>query len=316
MKMDAAVLSQLVAARMSEARSCAHVTAIASLDPGEQADLLKELHAVEPGRAPFLSFLMGTRKCGNPCNQMRSFLDSVLEMTDEVEGIEILARIDQDDDLYYYRDIRREYAGRLNLRFVVGDRGRGYEDLHRFVHELVAHISPSSMAIFGCSDDSYLAKKGWDSSARQVIRHYPDNLFFVNSGRNLKMPYDNLEAFFRSLWTMGPSAPFPIIGRRVFEIIQETVAPLEGWTTFGNSVMADSFFEAIQMYLWRVAGVQRTVQLQGIICQHVEVISGAHKEGNPWQHPIAIRSYQEFVTPQTQKVIMSIARALAGQVSC
>ena len=310
--------NQRMLAEISQTISDGNIQEIASLNLEERNQLHKALleNRVE-GDDVLISILIVSRKSGNPCNKLRSFLDSLLVKTSNLRNVEVLVRIDNDDDLYYYLNIKREFSAKISLSFVVGDRERGYRDLHKLAHHLISFLAEGSKAVLACSDDSLLCRQNWDVLVKEVIGSYPDNIFFINPsrGRTWELPYENLELFFHLLWEKGPPALFSIIGRSVIEIITEAVEGIDSWTCFGNSVLADSFFETLQMYLWTITKVKRGVNLQGIVDLQPELILPDHKQGKRWSHPIAVEAYKEFITLETQEVIRSIAGKIAERLT-
>jgi hypothetical protein len=151
-----------------------------------------------------ISVLIPSR--GRPEALSRS-VDSLLENARDPGNIEILARIDEEDDcLLGYTDPR--------IKILIGPEWLGYCSMDRFWNELAAASRGKWLMCF--NDDALMETKGWDT----VLSHYdPKQLPCL-------VPKDNS--------TTNGWPAFPIFPRRMFEILGHiTLFPgLDTWVKY------------------------------------------------------------------------------------
>ncbi|MBI4280375.1 MAG: hypothetical protein HY660_18130, partial [Armatimonadetes bacterium] len=131
-----------------------------------QRDLLRrELMRDEPRRRAECVFTLtlGSRRIAHRDNQLERFLRSFLAMTERPERAEILVKVDDDDDLEFFLRVKRRYARDVDLRFLVGERGRGYADLHKYQAALLALRNPASRICILLSEDAEFVLPKWDT---------------------------------------------------------------------------------------------------------------------------------------------------------
>jgi hypothetical protein len=269
-------------------------------------------HSPHPDDTTRISLVGASRRLNNPNNTLHLLLESLLEFTRDPSCIEVVLRIDRDDDLLYYYDLKRRYDSHIRLLFPVGPQKRGYRGLHTLVASTLDHIAPSSRIVLGCTDDSVIARKDWDISFLEVLQDFPDEIFFINTLRDYTIPYDQPLWYFWQLLTGGPPALLAGVSRALLDILKSEAAKYSGWTAFGNSVMCDSFFETLQMYLWQLTGEKREAVLPNTIRILPDVRVPDHKEGGLFLNSrVANDAFREFLSTETQSVIAAMARGVA-----
>ncbi|HVE43985.1 MAG TPA: hypothetical protein VNC84_02465 [Gammaproteobacteria bacterium] len=262
---------------------------------------------------PVISLIGASRLANNSNSRLDEFIHSLIKKTYSLENIEVLIRIDDSDDLFFYRKVQKKYGNRLSIKYVVGPGNIGYSKLHTLVSGLLDHISPTSEIVCGFADDCFIGVNHWDLFFYQTLSQYPDNVFFINTTRDFTIPYENTLALFWLLWVCGPPALFTGVSRRVLNITQQIATKYAGWTAFGNSLMCDSFFESLQFHLWQQTGEKRAPFLANSIVMRPDIMIASHKEGALLsESPVAIRTNRVFLKESTQAIIQEMANAIAA----
>jgi hypothetical protein len=301
----------------SRAESLKSRERFANMTEKERAELLRALKTPSlPGTGAIISMVGASRKINNPNNRLEGLLRSVIQKTCDLSRVEMILRIDEDDDLFFYREIQKTFGGRVNLHFVIGGRKGGYLGLHRLVAETLDHLAPSSLIAFGVADDCTMWRQDWDEEFIKIMAHYPDNIFFINTRHDFRLNYENDNMFFWMLWTCGPPSPFAAVGRKVLKITAEIAKQYEDWTAYGNSVMCDSFFEALNYYVWKGTGLYREPIIPNTIVARLDTVIPEHKEGGgPFkQSQLVINCYSQFLKEGTQSVIREMAQVLIAEI--
>lgn len=112
-----------------------------------------------------VSFLLPSR--GRPQRLVGS-LQSIAATCLDPTCYEVLVRADVDDDAT--RDAVREMNDPHNICFV-GERGRGYLDLHLMVNQLAANAV--GLYLFLWNDDAFMLTHGWDEVLRSKLGEGP-----------------------------------------------------------------------------------------------------------------------------------------------
>lgn len=117
-----------------------------ALAPERQADIDKLLAII--GRK-LVSVLIPSR--GKP-EKLREAVNALLAKAANKDGIEILVRVDSDDDL-------KRYTAMPNVRYMGGER-HGYAGLHKYYNELAAHAQGEWLLLW--NDDAVMETQDWD----------------------------------------------------------------------------------------------------------------------------------------------------------
>lgn len=290
------------------------------LSPTEKEAIHRDLSrfSLDNKDGGIISFVGASRRNHNPNNRLDEFLCSLIEKTKIISSVEVLVRIDDTDDLLYYQQIKKRFGQRIRLRFLIGKSDpKGYQKLHIFVSELLNYLSDTAEIVVGFADDCIIDLENWDLFFYNVLLNYTDNIFFINTTRDFSISYLNKNVLFWLMWQQGPPSLFTALGRRVLEITDRIAKKHPGWSAFGNSVMCDSFIEALQFYLWEMTGVKRAPALPNAIRIQAELTIAPHKEGGLFsESPVALRGYKEFLKNSTQTVIKEMAEEIAMVLNC
>ena len=156
-----------------------------------------------------ISILLPTRNRFEHCSK---FIDSAISLASEPKNIEILLKIDNDDN--DTKDNLDKFPYQENLIFVFSDRMNGYDSLPIFMNMLYEKSSGDWLYLAG--DDSYILTDKWD----QLFYRYDGQFICLN----------HLPTF-----PNGETFNFPIISRKIAEVI--------------GHVTQAVFFDS---YLWRL----------------------------------------------------------------
>jgi hypothetical protein len=219
-----------------------------------------------PSQQSLISLMMGCRLKNNTNSKLKNFLTSIVKTAHQIEAIEVMIALDHDDDIDKIFDILKDFK-QLRIVPVLMARNRGYYDLHQKYTKLYEYIAASSRAVMICSDDSFFSRNAWDQDMVTAMQNYQDDLVFYNLfiDRDL-VPALKENTFMWWLFQRNPATIYPAVGRGVIEAIKNTIShDDQGWSSFGNSLMVDSFFEMLRWHFYHVSGVSRTVNISNAI---------------------------------------------------
>ncbi len=124
-----------------------------------------------------MTITMCSRIFGNSDHNLSLFLDSFIEFTHYPDRVEILIKVDDDDDLPFFYDIKRRYSARVNLRIFPGARGIGYAGMHLWHHNLIKNRNPNAKLDFILTDDAAFEFKHWDDQLVSLLERREDTYF-------------------------------------------------------------------------------------------------------------------------------------------
>jgi glycosyltransferase involved in cell wall biosynthesis len=146
----------------------------------------------------FVSVLLPTR---GRTESVKSSIESLLETAIEPENIEILFRLDDDDDT----DPEELQALHTNVKIITGPRLKGYQSLDIFYNEL-CEIATGEW-LFLWNDDAVMLSDCWDLFLLEEC----ENQLLVQVGEEAMFSNHNpMECF---------TSPFPIMNKRYYEIL-------------------------------------------------------------------------------------------------
>ena len=110
----------------------------------------------EPGKF-VISFMLPSR--ARP-EWLREALENIRDTATHPELVEIIVLIDDDDEsLLAIQDKLPAYCAPCSMQLIVGSRGKGYIDMHRFCNEMAAVAKGDYLWFF--SDDARFANDKW-----------------------------------------------------------------------------------------------------------------------------------------------------------
>jgi len=254
-----------------------------------------------------VTITFGSRDFGNPDNNLTLFLDSFLEFTHRPDRFEILVKVDDDDNLPFFYDIKKRYSARVNLRFFASDRGRGYEDMHLWHQSLIKHRTPSARVHFILTDDAVFEFKDWDEKLASILERRKDT-YFIGTACSLE----------EATTTFGPNPvnppvywirgdDYPIYGFDLLDSAAKVAANFPEWTEFGNLQLVDQYAGALLDTAWKNFGVDLHEQID---------LYAARRGGNfcwsenPKRAEIRSRTLTEFFSHESEVIREKIVQQI------
>jgi glycosyltransferase involved in cell wall biosynthesis len=127
-----------------------------------------------------ISLIVPTR---NRVKLLRRLFDSIEETCKSTDNVEVLLGID-DDDIETIQFIEKySENSRFVIKSIIGERGKGYVDLHNRINEL-CQISGGEFLFF-LADDVQFMTKNWDEKILATYNSvYSDNIFWIRTSHN------------------------------------------------------------------------------------------------------------------------------------
>lgn len=154
------------------------------------------------------SVLIPTR--GRP-ERLKRAVHSLFDMAKEPKNIQLILRVDSDDHATLNM-LTKEAPFEANV--LVGPRGRGYLDLHHFIHEMAREAKGEWLVNF--NDDAVMKTKHWDELISGMLFE----------GDDIKEMGDKGIMWFDGIWLLVPclttdfvANEFFVVNRRVFEVL-------------------------------------------------------------------------------------------------
>jgi hypothetical protein len=115
-----------------------------------------------------------------PANFVR-FLDELESKTDNPAGVEVVVKIDDDDEAMKAL-LPTEAARRaVRVKYVATPNPEGFYGLWRSMTDLLAATDPDAYFLVNLNDEMYFVTKGWDSYLRQCVGIYTDHIFRIRT---------------------------------------------------------------------------------------------------------------------------------------
>ena len=97
-------------------------------------------------------------------DRLHTTIRSVLETVSDLNEIEILLRLDDDDEVMLTR--LAEFEAYPRMRIIIGNRENGYASLGDFYNELA--LATKATWLWVMNDDATITGKGWDEKLKAV----------------------------------------------------------------------------------------------------------------------------------------------------
>jgi hypothetical protein len=284
---------------------------VARLPSDRRAAILEELAATDGRPNATISVVCLSRRLGNRDSNLCQMLLGLLATARDPSRIEVLIKIDLDDDLIHYLRLKRMFRDRLALRIIASPRGRGAADMHRYYAELLEHSSSCSRVWLGATDDGIFVMTGWDTELQDAARQHPQGLFIGG-----ELPFEKVISMEGPL--PARDAPIPLYqyctnnfwfcGVPLLRVCARTVQGVRDWTPFGSSLCVDSFFSALTATIWEEHGISIYVQ-RGRIMERKGVVSFLF---DPARNAARTAGIVGLMSPQHREVRKRIAWEIAA----
>ena len=284
------------------------------LDEARPNTLVAELsEAPVASGAPEITVMCLSRRLGNRDSDLPEMLDTLIATVDRPDRVEILVKIDLDDDLPYYLRIKRRYASRLALRIFATERGRGPADMHHYYQELLAETAPSATVMLIVSDDAVFARDGWDRVINSA-KEESGSAFFIGG----ELPFEQIVSCDVPVQTRLSGDPiyqyqvnnYPFVSTPLLKLIERTVCGVEGWTAFGSSMGVDLFISALLATVWEEHGISIYIP-RDLLVERRGAVSFLFA---PERDHIRNETLADILSPEHRSVRKQIADAIAFAV--
>ena len=198
-----------------------------------------------------ITITFGSRKFNNPDNNLLNFLNSFLQNTKNIKLIEILIKIDEDDDFLFFYKLKCIFSKSINLRFFITPRGYGYEDMHIWHHQLLSHKSISTKYNYILTDDAFFEILFWDIELFEMIKNRRNSISIFTSctlEAAITMHGPNPIKPIPIYWIGGDD--YPIYGIDLLNTIKKITDNIDGWNEFGNTQLLDQYAGSILKILY------------------------------------------------------------------
>lgn len=237
------------------------------LSSAQRQAIVEELAASrrDPDRVA-LTFTVASRRFGNRDSNMSRLLDSLLCTTRNPDSLEILAKIDEDDDLLHFLAVKRRFADKIRIRIFVTPRLRGYADAHIFAEHLIRQAAPSARVWMVLTDDGVFIRPNWDEVLFSAISTYGGD-YYVGG----ELPFERITAIDgpnpkepEPIYWYG-SNPYHFASMTLLHLLSEITKTFPGWTRYGSGFCFDTYFSAIAATVWEEYGANIYVQAERLV---------------------------------------------------
>ena len=198
-----------------------------------------------------LTVTFGARYFGNRDNLLENFINSFLKMTEDYLRVEILIKVDLDDNLLFFHRIKEKYGSKINLCFFPSERGGGYADMHIWHTTLMKHRTHSSKALVILTEDAEFVFKHWDRNLMDLIDALP-HPYFIGAPCSLEETISilgpNPVIPVPIYWIRGDD--YPVVSFQLLEVTGRVAQQYPGWTAMGNLLLVDGFSGDLLRSMW------------------------------------------------------------------
>jgi hypothetical protein len=182
----------------------------------------------------FPEILLSIHMSSNRADQFVTFLDRLESSADEPSRIEVMAHIDDGDEMMHALTAAEAAKRRLRVSPVSRPRD-GFYGLWKAFDHLLRATSPGAYFVVNFNDEMHFKERGWDTRLQKYVGLFPDHIFRLRTSvqRNRNY-YDYWEAGFANdtsaimtrRWLEVGGGWCPCNGPDTF---QQTVAYYFGW---------------------------------------------------------------------------------------
>lgn len=198
-----------------------------------------------------ITITFGSFHIGNRDPLLPRFFESFINFTQTPAAFEFLIKLDEGDDYIFYHKLKKQYEGKLSIRFVVSSRGRGYADMHLWHSSLIQHRSPTSKALYILTEDAEFYFKNWDAALLRLVRDRK-NTFFIATPCKLEEAITimgpNPEKPVPVYWVRGDD--FPIFGFDLLRTAEHFTRNYPNWVALGNLFNVDGYSGDLLRIAW------------------------------------------------------------------
>lgn len=202
--------------------------------------ILKTVLAKTGAGTPLISIVLPSRKLAHNDNQLEDLITSINTNTVNKNQIEIIIRIDDNDDIDFYQHVLEQLDPQISYKVISGNKGRGFRDTHIFLSEAYSFSSANTKVVIPCNDKVIFFIPQWDQLLLNRMFGHESHLYLVNitSSYHLR-PSDKLQSGLLAYFTR-PIPNLYAINRQFLDTLTSRIEHY-GYGPFGSSYNIDVF---------------------------------------------------------------------------
>lgn len=284
------------------------------LTPADRLETIKRelLHDDRPSwPPPQITLTLPARRFGHKASYIDEFLESFVRTTERPDRVEMLIKIDEDDDFLFFHALKTRYEKQINICFFLSERKAGYASLNDYYASLVSEHSASSRIWMLQSSDGLFKLPQWDTCILAAAEGFTHDYFVItdcsfDEAISIKGPYPvKPEPVY---WVRG--ALFPIMGFGILCCTAAIASRYPGWTSLGNTTNVDGFAGDILRRLWQRHGIN--------VHAEVPLFSVENKprgwEGVKDREQLRTRNLLAFFYEENQRIRDEMVDLIAGEL--
>lgn len=258
-----------------------------------------------------ISLTVPVRHLGVKSNYLERYLRELISKTTDLSRIEVLVKVDSNDDLRWFCKILDKYSPVIPLRFFVTMQEEGYASTNKFHHFLIKNRNPNSKIWILQSADTEILIEGWDEKLLNKTSSRDSKYFICTDAtldESISIKGPNPVSPQPVYWVRGTL--FPIASTAVLDVLERECEGLNDWTMVGKTFNIDGFFGDMLRHLHCIHGIDLHVQVPVLFQEYKP--EGWH--GNPRREALRTRSLLDFFSESTQNIHKRFAAAIARKV--
>lgn len=210
-------------------------------------ELIKYLKNIKDNSNIKISLACLSRRIGNRDSNLPKLLNSALRTAVDFKAVEIVVKIDCDDDLEYYFNVKKIFEKKIAIKIIVSERLNGAASMHIFYDEILESLSPGSEILQIVSDDAVFIKNEWDKIVLNNIRNKQED--YVGGENSFQEVVSTVDTI--GLDNKSPKIKqfktnnYPFVSVSLLNKLKKISKEYPGWTAFGNTLCVDTYFSAI-----------------------------------------------------------------------
>lgn len=262
--------------------------------------------------APIISLTVPVRHLGVKRNYFERYLQELITKTVDPSRLELLVKVDLDDDLRWYCKIFDKYGAKLCLRFFVSAQEQGYASTNWFHHFLIHNRHPASQIWVLQSADTEILVDSWDDILLNTIASHRTPYFICTDAtleESISIKGPNPVSPQPVYWVRGTL--FPIASTALLDVLEEESREHKGWAMVGKTFNIDGFFGDMLRHLYEIHDIDAHIQIPMLFKEYKP--EGWH--GNPRREGLRTKSLLDFFSEETQGIHKKFAAKIARRIS-
>jgi hypothetical protein len=253
-----------------------------------------------PTSPPLITLALPVRHLGVTRNYFERYLRELIEKTHDLSRIEIVIKVDTDDDLPWFCKMLDRYGTKVRLRIFVTPRSNSYKGLHHYYQFLINKRHSKSQIWILQSADAEILVDQWDEILLKELATCEKKYFICTDANfeesiSVKGPYPLVPE--PVYWIRGTL--FPIISCSLLDVLMAESRRHNGWT----SLNIPGFLGDIIRHCHSIHGLN-------LHCQSSRLFREYWSESwddNPAREPLRTKTLLDFFSDSTQAIHLSFA---------